>query len=186
MSTLISAEFSFIDMQGKLKGLLQIIFSILIALAVLFASSYLRHFSTLDYIGVFIISLLSAATIFIPAPSWVFVVSMGRILNPYLVGLVAGIGSGLGEITGYIAGQGVSRLVQNTESFDKYKNWIRRKDMLAIGILAFIPNPLFDIAGLAAGSLGIGVRRFILPCMIGRTLRYILLAYLGEFSVKYI
>lgn len=186
MSTLISAEFSFIDVQEKVKGLLQIIFSILIALIVLFASSYLRHFSTLDYLGVFIISLLSAATIFIPAPSWVFVVSMGRILNPYLVGLVAGIGSGLGEITGYIAGQGVSHLVPNKESFDKYKNWIRKKDMLAIGILAFIPNPLFDIAGLAAGSLGIRVWRFILPCIIGRTLRYILLAYLGEFSVKYV
>ncbi|MDD5473327.1 MAG: VTT domain-containing protein [Candidatus Methanoperedens sp.] len=173
-------------MQEKTKGIIQIVFSILIAMVVLFASSYLKHFSALDYLGVFIISLLSAATLFIPAPSWVFVVSMGRILNPYIVGLAAGIGSGLGEITGYIAGQGISHIVQDSEKYAKYKNWIKKNDLLAIGILAFIPNPLFDIAGLAAGNLGIKVWRFIAPCIVGRTIRYIILAYMGEFSINYL
>jgi len=61
---------------------------------------------------------------------------MGRILNPYLVGLAAGVGSGLGEITGYVAGRGVSHLMHNKQRFDKYKDWIKENDMLAVGILA--------------------------------------------------
>ncbi len=181
----IPAKFSFMSMQEKAKGLLQIVFSIFIALIVLDFSSSLEPFSTLNYLGVFIIALISASTLFIPAPSWIFVVGMGRILNPYLVGFAAGLGSGIGEITGYIAGKGVSYLIKE-ERFNKYKDRIKKNDLLAIGILAFIPNPLFDAAGLAAGSLRIKMWRFIVPCIIGRTLRYILLAYLGEFSVKYV
>lgn len=172
-------------MQEKAKGLLQIFISVLIALVVIFQGRYLGHFSTLNYLGVFIISLVSAATLFIPAPSWIFVASMGRILNPYLVGISAGIGSGIGEITGYIAGKGVSRLMHTDGKYQEYKEWIKKNDMWNIGILAFIPNPLFDIAGLAAGNLGIKMWRFIVACAIGRTLRYILLAYRGKFSEYY-
>ncbi len=170
-------------MQEKVKGLLQILFSIFIVIIVLYASSYLKKFATLGYFGVFIISLMGAATVLIPVPSWALVISMGRVLNPYLVGIAAGIGSGLGEITGYIAGQGASNLIH--KNFKNYKDWIEKNDMLAIGILAFIPNPLFDVAGLAAGSIGIKMWRFIIACIIGRTCRYILLAYLGKFSSGY-
>ena len=172
-------------MREKTKGLLQIILAISIVLIVLYASKYLEHFSTLGYLGVFIISLMGAATVFIPVPSWALALSMGRILNPYLVGIAAGIGAGLGEITGYVAGQGASHLIHKNKNFKKYKDWIRKNDMLAIGILAFIPNPLFDVAGLAAGSIGINVWRFIIACIIGRALRYILLAYIGKFSENY-
>ncbi|VVB95189.1 SNARE associated Golgi protein [uncultured archaeon] len=171
-------------MQEKVKGLLQILFAIFIVIIVLYASSYLEKFATLGYLGVFIISLLGAATVLIPVPSWALVVSMGRVLNPYLVGIAAGLGSGIGEITGYVAGRGASNLIH--KNFKNYKDWIERNDMLAIGILAFIPNPLFDVAGLAAGSIGIKMWRFIIACIIGRTLRYILLAYLGKFSAGYL
>ncbi len=172
-------------MQGKARGLLEIFFSILIAVLVISESRHLGRFSTLGYAGIFIISLLSAATLFIPAPSWIFVVSMGRILNPYFAGIAAGFGSGIGEITGYVAGKGVSNLTHGGGKYLEYKEWIKKNDLWAIGILAFIPNPLFDIAGLAAGNLGIKMWRFIAACIIGRTFRYILLAYLGRFSEHY-
>ncbi len=172
-------------MQEKARGLLQIFISILIALVVILWSNYLEKFSTMDYVGVFIISLLSSATLLIPAPSWVFVVGMGRVLNPYLLGIVAGIGSGFGEITGYLAGKGISHLLHTNVKYHEYKEWIKENDLLAIGILAFIPNPLFDIAGMAAGKLGIKMWRFIVACMIGRILRYTMLAYIGKFSVEY-
>lgn len=174
-------------MEEKAKGLLQILISILVALMVIFGGRYLERFSTLNYLGVFIISLVSAATLFIPAPSWIFIVNMGRFLNPYFVGIAAGIGSGCGEITGYVAGKGASQLMEHTDGkYKEYKGWIKKNDMWAIGILAFIPNPLFDVAGLAAGNLGIKIWRFIVACMIGRTFRYILLAYLGKFSEYYL
>ncbi|MCZ7383193.1 MAG: VTT domain-containing protein [Candidatus Methanoperedens sp.] len=173
-------------MQEKTKGIIQIVFSILIVLVMLYFSDYLEHFSVLGYFGIFIISLFGSATILIPVPSWAFVVGASRILNPYLVGISAGIGSGLGEITGFIAGRGVSHIIHTNKMFIKYKDWITKNDVLAIGILAFIPNPMFDVAGLIAGSLRIKLWRFILPCIIGRIFRYVILAYLGKFSINYI
>ncbi|NJD75654.1 MAG: VTT domain-containing protein [Candidatus Methanoperedens sp.] len=167
-------------MQEKLKGLLQIVFAIFIVIVVFYASKYIEHFSTLGYFGVFIISLIGNATILLPAPSWVLVFSLGGVLNPYLVGIAAGVGSGLGEITSYIAGRGASHLAHVDERFEKYKDWIRKNDLIAIGLLAAIPNPLFDVAGLAAGSIGINMWRFLIACIIGRTFRYIILAYAGS------
>ncbi len=170
-------------MQEKAKGALQIFFAVLIVLIVLYASTYFKRFSTLGYFGVFIISLMGAATVLIPVPSWALALGMGRILNPYLVGIAAGIGSGIGEITGYIAGQGASHIVHADKNFEKYKDWIRQNDMVAIAILAFIPNPLFDVAGLAAGSIGIKMWRFVIACILGRTIRYVMLAYIGKLAM---
>ncbi len=173
-------------MNEKVKGLLQIVSAILIVVIVLYASSYLEKFTTLGYFGVFIISLIGNATVLFPVPSWILVFSMGGVLNPYMVGIAAGIGSGSGEITGYIAGKGASHLAHVDEKLKKYKDWIREKDFIAIGILAFIPNPLFDVAGLAAGSLGIKMWRFIIACIIGRTARYIFIAFFGKLALPYI
>jgi membrane protein YqaA with SNARE-associated domain len=55
--------------------------------------------------------------------------------------------------------------------------------MLAIFLLAFIPNPVFDVAGIAAGALRIPVWKFIAATMLGRTLRFILLAYFGAWAL---
>ncbi len=169
-------------MDEKVKGFFQIFLSIIVSVIIIFEGGYLKQFSSLNYVGVLIISFASSATLFIPAPSWIFVIIMGRLLDPYLVGVIAGIGSGFGEITGYIAGKGTSRLVQMDGKYRENWEWIRKKDVGAIAILAFIPNPLFDIAGFAAGNLGIKVWRFILGCIIGRVLKYVLLAYIGKFS----
>ena len=108
-------------------------------------------------------------------------------LNPYIVGVVAGIGSGLGEITGYSVGAGASNIVKKELDgrFKKWKEWIRKMIFFAIFVLSAIPNPAFDVAGIAAGSIGIDWKRFLLACVIGRTARYVLLAYLGTLALTY-
>lgn len=166
--------------EGKLKGALEIAFAILIAAGVFYFSSSIIALGNLGYAGVFIISLLSSATIFIPAPGWAVVIALSKMLNPFLVGIIAGLGSGLGEITGYIAGNGAKNAIAD-ERFAKFRETIGKNDTVAIFLLAFIPNPVFDIAGIAAGSLGIPVWRFLIPCILGRVLRYVVLAYTGAF-----
>jgi membrane protein YqaA with SNARE-associated domain len=56
--------------------------------------------------------------------------------------------------------------------------------MAAIFVLAFIPNPLFDIAGIIAGGLKIPWWRYLTACVTGRILRYVLLAMLGAFTLN--
>jgi len=65
---------------------------------------WVRSFGRWGYLSVFAISLLSSATVLIPAPGLAVVFAMGRALDPVTLGIVAGIGSGLGELSGYIAG----------------------------------------------------------------------------------
>ena len=56
------------------------------------------------YPGIFIISILANATVLLPAPGVAVVFTMGGILNPFFLGIVAGIGSAIGELSGYMAG----------------------------------------------------------------------------------
>jgi membrane protein YqaA with SNARE-associated domain len=174
-------------MQSWKEGLVQIVCVILIVAAVLFLGGRIREFSSFGYIGVFVISLLSSATILLPVPGWMAVISMSRILNPYIVGIVAGLGSGLGEFTGYAAGDGVAKLVVKDEKkLEEYKRLIEKYEVPGIFVLAFIPNPFFDVAGIAAGSVEVPLWKFLAACIAGRVLRYILLAYIGAFSLNFI
>ncbi len=172
-------------MDEKLKGILQVVITVILVILIFQFANQLEQFKSYGYAGVFIISLISSASLFFPAPGWAVVIAMARFSDPILLGLSAGIGSALGEITGYIAGQGASKAIHMNSHFIKIKEWIRKNDSIALFLLAAIPNPLFDIAGIAAGSLGIPLWRFFVIVGAGRILRYTLLGYLGLFSVNY-
>jgi membrane protein YqaA with SNARE-associated domain len=171
-------------MRPRLEGAAQITIAIGIFLVVLILNSQIKALEAWGYVGVFAITLLSAATLFLPAPGWASVIAMSAVLNPYLVGIAAGLGSGIGEITGYLAGDGAARvIVKNKRDYNKYKKMIKKYDIVAVFVLAFIPNPVFDVAGIAAGSAGIPLTRFLAACTAGRIVRYVLLAYLGAFTI---
>lgn len=171
-------------MNEKLKGAIEIAVAALVIILIFAFSDRINELQEYGYAGVFVISLLSAATIFIPAPGWVAVIAMGGVLNPYLVGIIAGIGSGMGELTGYMVGNGAREL--SDTKLDRYKNIIRKYGSGAVFILAFIPNPIFDIAGLIAGALKIKIWKFLIACILGRIIRYIILAHVGMFVGPYI
>ena len=136
----------------------------------------LRH---LGYAGIFIISLISSATVFVPLPGFAVVFAMGAFLNPVLVGVAAGIGSGLGEITGYLAGYAGHDAMMRTPVFRQHKGGIEKYGPLAIFALAFVPNPAFDVAGMAAGAIRMPLWKFVIATIAGKTLRFVLLAYAG-------
>jgi membrane protein YqaA with SNARE-associated domain len=131
------------------------------------------------YAGVFVVSLLSSATIFVPLPGFALVFAMGAFLNPVLVGTVAGIGSGIGELSGYLAGVAGHHAVSRTRIFRQHRLGLRKYGPLAIFALAFAPNPAFDVAGIAAGAIRMPVWQFLLAASAGKTARYILVAYAG-------
>lgn len=159
------------------KGITQILIGLIIAIVAFYSINNLSEFKEYGYVGVFIISFLSAATIFIPAPGWAAVIATSGVLNPYLIGIVAGLGSGIGEIVGYNIGSGTAEILKK----EKNGNFqiVKKYGIYGVFILAFIPNPFFDIAGIAAGALKINQIKFLIAVIIGRTLRFILLAHLG-------
>ena len=56
------------------------------------------------YPGIFLLALLTNATVLLPAPGVAVVFAMGAIFSPFWVGIAAGAGGALGELSGYLAG----------------------------------------------------------------------------------
>jgi len=47
-----------------------------------------------------------------------------------------------------------------------------------------LPNPLFDIAGIAAGAVRLGIVKFLIATFAGRLIRTSLLAYSSAYSIE--
>jgi membrane protein YqaA with SNARE-associated domain len=129
---------------------------------------------------VFVISLLSSATIVLPAPSLAVVSVMGAVLNPVGVGVAAGAGEALGELTGYAAGYSGRAVVADQARYQRMVEWTRRYGLWVILVLSIVPNPLFDLAGIAAGALRVPLRNFLLVCWFGKTVKTTLFAFAGQ------
>jgi membrane protein YqaA with SNARE-associated domain len=134
------------------------------------------------YPGIFLLSLLASATVLLPAPGVVVVFAMGAVFDPFWVAITAGAGSALGELSGYLAGYGGQAIIGDSERYLRMVNLLRnsRYDDWIILILAFIPNPVFDLAGIAAGALKFPVIKFLFLCWIGKTAKMLLFAFAGD------
>ncbi|MDD5023183.1 MAG: VTT domain-containing protein [Candidatus ainarchaeum sp.] len=169
---------------SKKRAVIQLFFALLITAVILIYGEEIKEYASFGYIGIFIVSLLSSATILIPAPGWLAVLELGRFLDPVLLALFAGSGAAIGELTGYFAGSGLVGMMENNKHlFDKHKEIIQKHGFFAILFLAFIPNPFFDLAGVSAGVLKMDLKIFLSACFLGKILKFLLLAYLGAFSL---
>lgn len=136
------------------------------------------------YPGIFLFSILANATILVPVPGVVFTSAMGAIFNPLLVSLAAGAGAALGELSGYLAGFSGQAVVENSERYERVVGWMRKYGDITILVLAFIPNPLFDLAGVVAGILRMPVWKFLIFCVIGKILKMMIFAYAGNWVIE--
>jgi len=141
----------------------------------------LEGFAWAGYLIVFVVTLLSSATIFIPAPSLAIVVAAATQWNPAIVAIIASVGDTLGEFIGYTAGYFGTKLIvtRHIAAYDRAVDWTQRYGIWAIFIFALIPMMLFDLVGLAAGALRVKPWRFLLACWAGRLPRAFFLAYVG-------
>ena len=157
--------------------LLLILVAVTVALFIFRAQ--VQELQALGYPGIFLFSLLSNATILFPLPGVVFTSAMGAVFNPGWVALAAGLGAAVGELSGYLAGVSGQILFKNNDKYEQVLGWMHKYGLWTILVLAFIPNPLFDIAGFAAGSLKIPVWKFLLFCAVGKIMKMLVFAYLG-------
>jgi uncharacterized membrane protein YdjX (TVP38/TMEM64 family) len=141
------------------------------------------------YPGIFLLSILANATVLLPAPGVLFVFAMGAVFDPFWVALAAGAGAAIGELSGYLAGFSGQAVVENKAFYERLRAWMETNQNLSdlvIAMLAFIPNPLFDLAGMAAGTLKVNVARFLFFCLIGKILKMLMFSYAGALSLNYL
>jgi membrane protein YqaA with SNARE-associated domain len=141
-----------------------------------------QKFGALGYPGIFFVSLLSNATIILPVPGVLFTSAMGAVLNPWWVALFAGTGATIGELTGYLAGFSGQTVIENRKWYDRFSGWMKKYGDVTILVLAFVPNPVFDIAGMVAGALRMPLWRYLLFSWFGKTGKMLLFA-LGGASI---
>ena len=140
------------------------------------------------YIGIFLISIAANATIIIPLPGVAFTTAMGAIFNPIGVAVAAGLGASLGELSGYLTGFSGQAVMERSTTYTRLTDWMRNHQNLAylmIVALAFVPNPLFDLAGLASGALKLPIWKFLIACAVGKILKVLLFAYAGYYSLNW-
>lgn len=152
----------------------------------IFAHQVVGDYQALGYVGAFLVSLFSSAAIVFPVPGLAVVFALGATLNPFLVGILAGIGMALGELTGYLAGYSGEAVLHKVKFYDRMEYWLRRHGGIVILIAAAIPNPLFDMVGAAAGAFDYPVGKFLLWCAGGKILKSVIVALAGAWGLHYI
>jgi membrane protein YqaA with SNARE-associated domain len=167
---------STLQLAGRIAAVL---FSVGITVGIILMRDHIRDFAVYGYPGIFLITLIGNATLILPAPTYAIVFAVGGVLDPYLVGVVAGLGAALGEMTGYLVGIGGRGVIENRAIYDQVEAWMRKAGWLVIFLLAALPNPFFDIGGMVAGALRMPVVRFLLACWAGKTIRFIVLGLTG-------
>jgi membrane protein YqaA with SNARE-associated domain len=141
------------------------------------------------YLGIFLISIAANATIIIPLPGIAITAAMGAIFNPLGVAIAAGLGASIGELTGYLTGFSGQGMAERSSLYIRITTWMKVHQNMSYGmilLLAFIPNPLFDLAGMAAGALKLPIWKFLLACAIGKILKMLMFAYAGFYSISWL
>lgn len=142
------------------------------------------------YAGLFVINAIGAASIFLPTPAAASVLGGGAFLNDFLglpaffwVGLVAGLGETVGEFSGYAAGYGGRVIVENRPEYRRIHHWMQRHGVPTMFVMSVLPNPLFDLAGLAAGAVQMPLGRFFVAVLLGKVIKDWYLAAIGGLGV---
>src|SRR5215213_11631990 len=141
-----------------------------------------RIFGAYAYLGVFIVTLIANATTIVPVPYITIVACIaGQSDSLVLVALAGALGSALGESVAFFIGRSGRAIAEET----RFYGWVKRQMQhpwraftVLFGLAAPI-NPAFDIAGLAAGALGVPFWLFFTAVFLARLIRFWLIAWVG-------
>jgi membrane protein YqaA with SNARE-associated domain len=146
------------------------------------------------YLGIFLISLIGAMSIFVPIPYPVVIFILGGykeggvwVFDPLLIAVAAGIGSAIGEFSGYLLGVGGRKIIS-----DKYKKRMKfitklfkRYGSVAIFIFALTPLP-DDLLFIPLGVMRYSLLRAFIPAVLGKFFSNLIIAYSGRLSLQII
>lgn len=157
---------------------------LIMSAGILLAWEQIQILGAYGYPAIFLVSLFGNAILFLPAPSFALVLAAGASLDPLLVGIVAGTGAAIGEMTGYLAGYSGQAVLQDKPLYNRVRGWMATKGILVIFIFAAIPNPFFDVGGIIAGVMRMPAWHFLFATGLGKSLRFALLAGLGVLAAS--
>ena len=147
---------------------------------------FLEQIAEWGYIGCFVINLLASGTLVMPGFGLPITFTLGGVLHPAIVGAVAGIGETLGSLSAYFTGYGGRGLFRDSDSslYIRLSNLLHRHGSKGVFVMASVFNPIYYPFAVFLGMLRFGWVKFFLITWAGRTLKNIVLAYLGYFGLR--
>jgi membrane protein YqaA with SNARE-associated domain len=141
------------------------------------------------YFGIFLISLLGAMSIFVPIPYTVVIFALGGLqtFDPLWIAVAAGVGSTVGEFSGYLIGFGGRKVI--SEKYKKKMDFLMKlfKKFGPIVIFVFALTPLpDDLLFIPLGVMRYSVLQAFIPALLGKFFSNLIIAYSGKFSVQII
>jgi len=138
------------------------------------------------YGGVALASLIASAGLIIPVPALGAVCAGAIFLNPALLGLIAGTSESVGELTGYFLGYSGRDMARRYRLYNRLESLVRRRGWLPLFLVSLVPNPIFDIVGIAAGALRYPLWGFLSVVWVGKTIKFITFAYACKYSLAWL
>jgi membrane protein YqaA with SNARE-associated domain len=151
-----------------------------LSLAIVMWGDQLENLHVYGYPAIFLISLLGNLSVLFPAPSYLVVFAASSTLDPVAVGVIAGLGASLGEISGYVVGASGKGVIEKKPIYQRVRAAVEKWGMWIIFLLGAVPNPFFDIGGMVAGATRMPLWRFLLAAWLGKSLRLTIVAMTGS------
>jgi len=138
------------------------------------------------YLAVFLLTLARAVGLFqiaLPIPQMVIIGSaVGIGLDPFIVGILAGLASTIGDSVGYFVGLGSGKIITRFKKIKipkeavKLKKFMNKRGFWIILAVGLTPLP-FDLFGIASGLAHYDLRKFLLASLISKVGGSFLVAY---------
>jgi len=133
------------------------------------------------YGAVALSALVASAGLVIPVPALATACATAVYLNPFLVGLIAGTAESAGELCGYYLGYTGRQILAKNRFYQRLERWMRPEGMrrhgwLLLFVVSLVPNPIFDIVGIAAGALRYPIWGFLAVVWVGKVLKFLIFA----------
>jgi membrane protein YqaA with SNARE-associated domain len=139
------------------------------------------------YFGIFLISLIGSLSIFFPIPYTVIIFALGQTYDPLWIAVAAGIGSTIGEFSGYLLGFGGRKVISEKykKKMDVLVKLLNRYGPLLVFIFALTPLP-DDLIFIPLGVMRYSILKTLIPALIGKFFMNLIVAYSGRFSIQII
>ena len=151
-------------------------------------SEWMKAFAiNYGYLGIFLMSFIGAVSIFLPIPYTVIIFALGSTFEPIWIAVAAGLGSALGEFSGYLLGVGGRKFIggKYKKKMEFLVKLFNRFGPLAIFLFALTPLP-DDLLFIPLGVMRYNIIRAFVPALIGKFCMNLTIAYAGRFSIHVI
>ena len=164
----------FINIIKKIVEILFVILVTVLSLTIFYFRDRIGNVGNAGYAGLFVLCFLANSTVLLPAPSLLIASSFGLILNPFCVSAVGSLGATFGEMIGYYFGNVSADLSPKFKDLIDRIAVIIKYDFLFVFILAILPLPLFDVAGIICGGKKMKAYKFFFFFYLGKIIKMLI------------